>query len=243
MDWSTLFLLIAGIGGLTLLTVSLVSKWTGSANLVTSISTTFSAIWNVLKSGIDFVLNHMPKPLRVFLVIVLFTSVGGLVYANTVGVTHVCGPENKLYTPNSVFQGWAYVHWPTLVGEPVKNVTVGQEGTIGKQNFLKSSVFTDENGETYNVTQGLVPLTVLTRGFFNLDTISKLPAENQFRNIYPFGFFPDQEKLLTGICLVQINDVTVCYMQENSPFLGGGGTKVRNPELTSSPISSLSRME
>ena len=28
---------------------------------------------------------------------------------------------------------------------------------------------------------------------------------------------------------MQINDVTVCYMQENSPFLGGGGTTFSNP--------------
>lgn len=238
MDWSTIGLLLGAIGGASILAVVLAGL--AGFDLPNFLVNGLAFIWQILKKVVDFILNHLPAPVKILLVIMLVGTVGGFVFANTVGVEHVCGPNGDLYTPKSWLQGWAYVNWPHLDG-PVKEFnSTGTSGNIIAQNFFTDSVVTGEDGAEYKIVNALLPVTYLKdAGTAQVEDIVKLPVTNQWMWMYGTDVVSKDQKLPVNVCKYYPKMWGVVQSQANVCVIMPGTESSANRGATANAVRAM----
>jgi len=107
----------------------------------------FHNIFNFIRQIFQFLLDHLPKPLKLIIFVVLFTVLGAMIYNWTIGATYICADQSA----DKVIQ----VNWIQGIGV-VLNPPKLQEKTFEIQN---ATVITGSQIENDTNTQGNAPAT------------------------------------------------------------------------------------
>lgn len=78
---------IMSLFGTVLVTLGILSFIPGAATYIASF---FQVITSFLRQGIQIVVDHLPKPLKLVLFVVLFVVLGGVAYNFTIGAPYIC---------------------------------------------------------------------------------------------------------------------------------------------------------
>jgi len=225
--WTLIGYLGAGLVGLV--AFSFFAKWAGVYDLVLTISSVFQTMWHVIRIPLEFVINHLPKPFKVFLVLVLFSVVGGLIYTLTLGMTYVCDPNSAMSDGGVVyktgmFEGFAYIYAPDDVGvEPVKvnNVTIGGvelSGATVNGNLVEKEIIS-YNGLNVEVTNTFGVINDISSKTTDLGSILLLPTNKRWEAMVPYFVDKGGKKYYSvSICMETYSDGTTNKNGGKNPF-------------------------
>jgi hypothetical protein len=201
--WTFLWILIGSIG-VTLIGLAVLGKYSGTSDLITAVMSIINIIVNFIRTGVSFILNNLPKPVKVFIVILVVAVFGGWLYTFTVGMHYVCIPDEsvkenaqlsgRVYETDSAFGGLIIRLWPEdLRGNEVlfDNTTQPSVATLGLFGFdpeqwrlgQDNDVLKMEtryiNGKNYRVLYMLATdARVVTQD--DVSTLVRKPAKEQF---------------------------------------------------------------
>lgn len=96
--WAVILGIAATLVGFTIL-----AKYTGVLDVVLSI---VQHIFNAFRQVLQFVVDHLPKPLKMLLFIALFAAFGMVIYNYSIGATYLCAdPGQNVVYQTTWFQG------------------------------------------------------------------------------------------------------------------------------------------
>lgn len=200
VDWTTVGIAALGVAG----AVGILALF------VPGISGFISDMFSFFSRILFWVLDAMPKPLKILFFLILFFSIAGLIVNFTLGTTKMCytdyegGPTNDVIAKVGIFEGISLNFYQFLQGEyisvglehsefntPDPDITVNQDGETIDTDLQSNHAFVRKesvNNVEYDVLYGLAPTTTI-RSSLNLlgkdyEEISLLP-ENQQWDLLP----------------------------------------------------------
>lgn len=167
--WS--YLLIIGGGGLVVLAISKLAPGL------------FSAVINIMRSILEFVLHHLPAPAKYALVIALVIAVGSTVVTYTIGLSYVClndGEGDAVYKV-PIYVGLSMQSWVNLEGDLAK-VTV-EDMNVRDHNIYEFRDDESDGGEDTFGFYGLVARSDVVGELFTSDW-TRVPPKEQFSKVF-----------------------------------------------------------
>jgi hypothetical protein len=226
MDWSTVWILIGSIGA-GIVGIAVLAKYTGGSDLITAVMSVIQVVVDFMRTFISFILENLPKPIRVFLLILMIGLIGGWVYTFTIGMHYLCIEDNgagKVYETDSPFGGFIVRMWPEdLKGKEilfenqtqVDSVTLGRFGidkdawVVGQDNDVLKMEEKNVYGVDYSILY-MIATDVKVVSEDDIASIVRKPAKEQF-----YWLFGDYTKTYdvcydeeTETCILQVETST-----------------------------------
>jgi len=168
----------------------------------------FSAIVNILRSIVEFVVEHLPKPLKYILVIVLVGALGSVIFTYTVGLTHVClnDGEGAAVYKVPMFSGLLLQTWQDI------------EGDVARVDINPTNILEQEGLYSWETVGGVTSFMGLvvrgdlaSDGFGSSDVIIVPPKEQ-------FGYWFSDTKVKYSVCYDSVDESCVLM---RSDWFGG----------------------
>lgn len=148
----------------------------------------FSAVINILRSILEFVLHHLPAPVKYGLVIALVVAVGSLITTYTIGLSYVClndGEGDAVYKV-PMYVGLSMQSWVDLEGTlakvTVKNRNIIETNLWGFSGSCDNMNYTESSGGTLALCAA-VSHAGLSEEWIGQD-VSRVPPVEQFSNLF-----------------------------------------------------------
>ena len=99
--WAIILAIGAGFAAFTI-----IAKWTGTLDVILSV---LQHIFNLFRQVAQFVVDHLPKPIKILLFLGLFALVASAAYNYSIGAQYVCSnPQTNTVVQVGWFQGVAF---------------------------------------------------------------------------------------------------------------------------------------